>query len=400
MKMRLLALVLASAVVLTGCNLQPNDRTLPGQVAVGGDGYTVTVYFDEVANLVANSTVQMDNVVIGTVAAIDAVDWQAKVKLRLLKEVRVPGDAVFSIGQKTLLGAQYVEVASRGAGADAIESQSKSQAVSAKPALSDGDVIRVEQTGTYPATEQVLGAVALLLNNGGLSQIQTITSELSTALQDRVPDTRSLVRRTNQLLAVLDDNKSEIVGALESLDSLSAGLVADRERLDVALKRLGPGLRTLEEERASLVRAVTETGKTGVQAGRIISASREAIVANLDSLRPILTNLSKVSTTLPDALKIAVTIPFPAMTTTNALRGDYANLFATVDVRGSAFLNTWLAGLVPAGNGTAGDGATNLEELLAPIVPATPPATTVPNKGDSPTPPKPNTCLLAILGVC
>lgn len=400
MKMRLMALVLASAVVLTGCNLQPNDRTLPGQVAVGGDGYTVTVYFDEVANLVANSTVQMDNVVIGTVAAIDVVDWQAKVKLRLLKEVRVPGDAVFSIGQKTLLGAQYVEVASRGSGADGIESQSKSQAVPARPALSDGDVIRVEQTGTYPATEQVLGAVALLLNNGGLSQIQTITSELSTALQDRVPDTRSLVRRTNQLLAVLDDNKSEIIGALESLDSLSAGLVADRERLDVALKRLGPGLRALEEERASLVRAVTETGKTGVQAGRIISASREAIVANLDSLRPILTNLSKVSTTLPDALKIAVTIPFPAMTTTNALRGDYANLFATVDVRGSAFLNTWLAGLVPAGNGTAGDGATNLEELLAPRVPATPPTRTVPNKGDSPTPPKPNTCLLAILGVC
>lgn len=398
MKLRLLALVLASAAVLTGCNLQPNDRTLPGQVAVGGDGYTVTVYFDEVANLVANSTVQMDNVVIGTVAAIDVVDWQAKVKLRLLKNVRIPGDAVFSIGQKTLLGAQYVEVAERGSGAARIETRSKSKAVAAKPALGDGDVIRVEQTGTYPATEQVLGAVALLLNNGGLSQIQTITSELSTALQDRVPDTRSLVRRTNQLLAVLDDNKSEIIGALESLDSLSAGLVADRERLDVALKRLGPGLRALEEERASLVRAVTETGKTGVQAGRIISASREAIVANLDSLRPILTNLSKVSTTLPDALKIAVTIPFPAMTTTDALRGDYANLFATIDVRASSILDTFLAGLLPTKNGSTGSRASNLEELLAP--PSEAPTTTVPNNGPPPTPPKPKPCLLAILGVC
>ncbi|GAC1591481.1 MAG: MCE family protein [Acidimicrobiales bacterium] len=399
MSKRLLVLVLAATAMLTGCNLQPNDRTLPGQVAVGGDGYTVTVYFDDVANLVANSTVQMDNVVIGTVAAIDVVDWQAKVKLRLLKSVRVPSDAVFSVGQKTLLGAQYVEVAEPGAGAAGVGSKTIHASSSVDSSLVDGDVIRADQTGTYPATEQVLGAVALLLNNGGLSQIQTITSELSTALQDRVPDTRSLVRRTNQLLTVLDDNKSEIVGALESLDSLSSGLAADRDRLNVALDRLGPGLRALEQERASLVRAVTEAGQTGLQAGRIISASRHAIVANLDSLRPILTNLSKVSTSLPEALKIAVTIPFPAMTTTNALRGDYANLFATVDVRGSAFLNTWLSGLVPSASGASGSGATSLEQLLAPVT-AKPPSKMPSTPGASPTTPKPNTCLLAILGVC
>lgn len=399
MSKRLLVLVLAATAMLTGCNLQPNDRTLPGQVAVGGDGYTVTVYFDQVANLVANSTVQMDNVVIGTVAAVDVVDWQAKVKLRLLKSVRVPSDAVFSIGQKTLLGAQYIEVAQPGSGAAGVGSGATRASAPVRSVLGDGDVIRVDQTGTYPATEQVLGAVALLLNNGGLSQIQTITSELSTALQDRVPDTRSLVRRTNQLLAVLDDNKSEIVGALESLNSLSSGLAADRDRLNVALDRLGPGLRALEEERSSLVRAVTETGQTGLQAGRIISASRDAIVANLDSLRPILTNLSKVSTSLPDALKIAVTIPFPAMTTTNALRGDYANLFATVDVRGSAFLNTWLSGLLPSASGASGSGATSLEQLLAPPT-AKPPIKTPSTPGASPAPPKSNTCLLAILGVC
>ena len=78
MKLRVLC-VLVAVVVLGGCNLQPNDRTLPGQTAVGSDGYTVTVYFDEIANLVRNSEVQMDQVVIGTVADIDVEDWQAKV---------------------------------------------------------------------------------------------------------------------------------------------------------------------------------------------------------------------------------------------------------------------------------------------------------------------------------
>lgn len=394
MKLRSLAVLVGALVALTGCSLQPNDHTLPGQVAVGSDGYTVTVTFDQVANLVPNSAVQMDNVVIGTVAGIDVADWQAKVRLRLLKSAEVPADAIFSIGQKTLLGAQYVDVSARAKAPAAGEFRSMAAVAPSTATLRDGAVIPTSQTGTYPATEQVLGAVALLLNNGGLSQIQTITSELSTALQGRVPDTRSLVRRTNQLLAVFDENKSELVGALEALDRLSSGLADDRATLSVAIDRLAPGLRTLEQERENLVRAVTDTGRTGAQASRVIRASRAAILGNLDALRPILTNLAEVGSTLPDALKIGLTIPFPAMTTTNALRGDYANLFATIDLRGSSLATTWLAGLLtntPAAGGAAGPGSSKTDP------PATPPLT--PPSGSRP-PTKPGSCLLAILGLC
>ena len=388
-KRTIIALAAVAGLGVSGCSLQPNDHTLPGQVAVGSDGYTVTVTFDQVANLVPNSQVQMDDVVVGTVAGIDVSDWQAKVRLRLLKSAHVPANAIFSIGQKTLLGAQYIEVSSPvkapGTTTDA-----------AVDDLRDGAKIPASQTGRYPATEQVLGAVSLLLNNGGLSQIQTITSQLSTALDERVPDTRSLVRRTNDLLKVLDANKSDVVLALESLDKLSTGLVKDRDAIGIAIHRLAPGLRTLENERANLVRAVTETGRTGAQAARVIQASRTALLSNVDALRPILTNLGKASHTLPDALKIALTIPFPAMTTTETLRGDYANLFATIDLRGSSLAKTWLAGLL-TGQGTgqsaeasAGSGTTR---------PGTSSSPTPPAVGTTP-PPKPGNCLLAILGVC
>ncbi|MFD4326911.1 MCE family protein [Nocardioides sp. NPDC058538] len=354
MKTRILATMVALMVGLTGCSsLQPNDHTLPGQPGVGGDGYTVTVTFDEVANLVPNSAVQMDNVVIGTVAGISVSDWQAKVRLRLMKSARVPADATFAIGQKTLLGAQYVDVSAPEPTSTPSSAGSIAAAAERAEMLRDGARIPVTQTGTYPATEQVLGAVALLLNNGGLSQIETITSELATALDDRVPDTRNLVRRTNQLLAVLDDNKGEIVQALEALDRLSAGLARDRTVLANAIDEIAPGLRTLEEERQSLVRAVTRTGETGAQATKVIRASRTALLANLDALRPILASLGKVGDSIPEALKLGLTIPFPAMTTTNALSGDYTNLFVTLDLRGSSLTDTWLTGgptgLPPAG---------------------------------------------------
>src|SRR6266545_4732572 len=134
----------AASLVTSGCAIQPNDNTLPGQTAVGADGYTVTVHFDQIENLVPNSTVQKDNVVIGTVTSIDTEDWEAVVRLRLLRDTQLPKGAVFSIGQKTLLGAQYVDVTapepSPGHGGAAV--------------LRNGDVVPVEQTGTYPATEQ------------------------------------------------------------------------------------------------------------------------------------------------------------------------------------------------------------------------------------------------------
>lgn len=336
MRLRALACVL-TAVVGSGCAIQPNDNTLPGQTAVGDDGYTVKVHFDQIENLVPNSTVQKDNVVIGTVASINTEGWEAVVELRLLQDQPLADDVMFSIGQKTLLGAQYVDVV-----------EPPRQARPPSGVLEDGDVVPVEQTGTYPATEQVLGAVALLLNNGGLSQISTITGELSTALESRAPDTRGLIRHANDLLAVLDSNRDEIVAALESLDALSSGLRPDQSALADAIDRITPGLRVLEEERERLVSAATTTARTSNRAVRVVQASESALLANLDALGPILTNLGRVSESLPEALKFGFTIPFPVMTTRNAVKGDYANLFATLDLRGSTLADAWLGGLPPA----------------------------------------------------
>lgn len=393
---RVLPAVVAALLLTTGCDIQPNDNTLPGQVAVGDDGYTVEVHFDQIENLVPNSTVQKDNVVIGTVGEITTDGWEAVVTLHLLEDVALPADAVFSIGQKTLLGAQYVEVAApeRSAGGR----------------LADGAVVPVAQTGTYPATEQVLGAVALLLNNGGLSQISSITGELSTALRDRVPDTRGLIRHANDLLAVLDANRTEIVTALDSLNSLSAGLRKDQDRIATAIDRITPGLQVLERERNRLVKAVTATGRAGDRAVRVVRASEEALLANLDALGPILTQLGKASESLPDALKIGLTIPFPVMTARNALKGDYANLFATLDLRGQSLLGSWL-GLI--GTPPALQAGDPVEGPLAPpaagtpTAPATPAPTGAPSQAPAPTPTptptdEPKSCGLLgkILGAC
>lgn len=345
------------ATALTGCRLHPGDNVLPGQTAVGSDGYPVTVTFERVENLVPNSAVMRDDVTIGTVADIEVKDWQARVTLRLLKDVDLPANATFAIGQKTLLGAQYVEVV------DPAEPRGRLAANTAVP---------VSQTGAYPATEQVLGAASLLLNNGGLSQLSTITGELNKTLDGRTTDVRSVVRSLDALLATLDRNRIQLISTLDSLDRLSEQLVAGEPRLRRAVDRIGPGLKALNRQRDLLVQAVTRTGAASVQASRLIEVNQQALLGNLADLRPVLSRISTVADEIPEALKLAVSVPFPIMTSGQALRGDYANLFATVDVSNRALLENFVqpSGGTPIRDGGAGDlTQSGLGQLLNPPTP-------------------------------
>ena len=92
---RVLAAVLAAAsLTLSACNLDPRTATLPGGVATGDDGYSVTAVFAGADNLVPNSEVQYQNVRIGTVRSIDLdhTTWHALVRISLLKSVPSAGE--------------------------------------------------------------------------------------------------------------------------------------------------------------------------------------------------------------------------------------------------------------------------------------------------------------------
>lgn len=326
-------LVPALAVAGSGCSLQPNANVLPGQVATGDDGYTVTVRFAHVENLVQNSAVMYRDATIGTVTGIELDDWKPTVTLRLLTDVSLPVDTRFTIGQKTLLGAQYVEAA---APADA-----------SGTSLADGAVVPVERTGGYPGTEQVLTAAALLLNNGGLSQISTITGELSAALDDRHVDARQLIRRLQELLDTVNANKDNVIGALRELEGLSGSLAAQRGDIARAIDQVTPALRMLNRERDELIRSVRAAGVLSGHTVELVGATQEDLLGTLDALRPTLANLARSSAQLPEALKFMITLPFPVMTADRALKGDYANLYATIDLRGSTLSKNFGSYLVP-----------------------------------------------------
>jgi phospholipid/cholesterol/gamma-HCH transport system substrate-binding protein len=86
-----------------------------GRVSVlGASGYAVTVEFPSVGGLKAGSAVEIAGVEIGRVESIGLADYQARVVLRVNRDVKLQEDSIASIKTKGLIGEKYVRISPGG----------------------------------------------------------------------------------------------------------------------------------------------------------------------------------------------------------------------------------------------------------------------------------------------
>ena len=189
----------------------------------------------------------------------------------------------------------------------------------------------------------MLGALSLLLNGGGLSQLSTITTELNKALNGRESDVRDLITRLSSFARSLDENKDTITTALANINTLAATLRKQKSTIVTTLETLPPALTVLSDEKDKLVALVASLARLGATATQVITASKDDFVSTLQNLQPVLESLAKVGTTIPSALQVMLTYPFPVGTVQKILYGDYANLDLTLN----ADIATNLCGLLP-----------------------------------------------------
>lgn len=314
------AAILAVAVTLSGCGWRGlNSVPLPGVQGVGPNSFTVQAQMADVDNLEPNSRVRVGDANVGTVTRIERQGWNALVTISLRDDVVLPANATARLGQTSLLGSQHIELA---APTDA-EPEGR---------LGDGAVIPLASSGAYPTTEQALAAVALLLNGGGLANIGDITEALSTAFTGRENDLRSLIEQLDIAIGHLDDQKGDIIATSESLNDLVGQIAEQKPVVDKALRTIPDALAVLHDQRDLLSEALVQLGRFSALAADSVNQTREALVAELKDLGPVLQSLADAGPALTRALSFLPTFPFPKETLTNWMRGDYANLTLVVDM--------------------------------------------------------------------
>ncbi|WP_308197852.1 MCE family protein [Saccharopolyspora soli] len=317
------AFVALALLVVGGCGSRGvYDMPLPGGADVGDHPYQVRVRFADVLDLVPNAGVRVNDVPVGRVSTIGLApdSWQAEVTVEVNGDVKLPANATARLRQSSLLGEKYVELAGPP------ESQP------AVGRLADGALIGLDRTSRNPEVEEVLGALSLLLNGGGVAQLQDITKELNAALEGREPDVRSLLSNVDELVAGLDAQRDDITRALDSINRLSARLNEQRGSIDTALRDLEPGLRVLNEQRTQLVTMLQSLDELSGVATDVVNQSHDDIVHDLNQLAPALHQLAAAGESLPKSLEVLVTFPFPDNAVDGIGNSDYTNLYANVDL--------------------------------------------------------------------
>ncbi|GAA3143068.1 phospholipid/cholesterol/gamma-HCH transport system substrate-binding protein [Kribbella aluminosa] len=311
--------IAALAMLLTGCDFSVYSLPLPGGAKIKGPSYSVTVEFADVLDLVPKSTVKVDDVTVGTVEKVWLDGYIAKVRIRLPKSLDLPDNTHATIRQTSLLGEKFVSL-SRPTGSEQPHGK-----------LENGELIPLSRTTSNVEVEEVLSALSLLLNGGGVAQLQIITQELNKALTGNEPAIRSVLTQLNIFVGTLDQNKNRIITAIKSVDALAKKLNAQKATLATAIDSLPNSIKVLDQQRAALVKTLQALATLGNTATRVITSAQQDLVANLKSLFPILTKLAEAGANLPKSLELLFTYPFPDQAA-NAAKGDYTNLGITLDV--------------------------------------------------------------------
>lgn len=324
-----LAVLGLTGLLLAGCGaVSLQGVPLPGGAALGEHPYDVIAQFRDVQDLVPQASVKVNNITVGQVKAVELnPQWNANAILELNSEARLPANATAQLKQTTLLGEKYIELG---------------PPIGRPPqgTLTDGAVIPVERTNRFPEVEEIFGALSMLLNGGGLGQVQSIAGELNKALDGREGDTRALLDDLNLLISTLDTQRLPITRALDGVDKLSSRLSDQRQNLDAVLTDLEPGLAVLDDQRPQLVGMLKALDKLSGVATDVVKRSHDDLVHDLEALRPTLKSLADSGDSLPKSLELLATPPF----TDSAIKptaGCCMNLNVQVDLDIG-----WLIGLL------------------------------------------------------
>lgn len=337
-----LAIAIACAAVAVGASGCGNWRGLnsypmPGTAGRSSGAFEIQAQLPDVSNIQPNSRVRVGDVAVGNVTKIERQGWHALVTMKINGDVELPENAVATIGQTSLLGSLHVEL-------------EPPKGVAPEGRLHNGSLIPLSAGRAYPNTEQTLAAVSLVLNGGGIGQLQDVTQALSTAFAGHQGELRSLIEQLDQFITRIDAQKDDIIAASNSLNNVVGKFADQKPVVDRAIKTIPEALAVLRNQKDNLTGALTELGKFSNVTSNSVNQTKAALVSELTDIGPVIESLANAGPDLTRSLSFLSTFPWPKETIANWIRGDYANLTGVFDLTLSRLDSGFMTGTRWQGN--------------------------------------------------
>lgn len=312
--MRRVAVIIVAALA-AGCSTTAQDLPLPGS-AMGGSTYRVVATFEDALNLADGAPVKLHGVTIGRVREVSPVDFTARVTLDLRTSTPVHEGATARLRSTTPLGELFVQI-------DDGESGSR---------LRDGAELGVESTSAAPTIEDTMTSVSLLLNGGGLGQLETIVREANLMLGGREGTTRDLLDRMLRTAEALNASNDDLAATLEALADVSATLDRRSDTIDAALTDIAPAARVLRKNTGELVAMLRSIDRFGDVTTEVVDATRDDLLETLRKFGPVFDELNALEDELGPGIETLVGF---AGLIDRGVPTDYLNTFLHFQLDGS-----------------------------------------------------------------
>lgn len=269
---RQLAALLCLLVFASACS-QGEDRNATQVVA----------YFNDVGDLVDRAAVQVADVEVGEVNAIELInrdgDLSARVTMTVDPDVRIPRVGLRALVRQTsLLGEQFIELVPRGKGGPYLE-----------PGVTE---LSVDETDKRVDVETFLGDLAGFVGEGGLEDLNRFTHAQALILQDRGEEFGETLTELEQFTGVLAGRRFDIEAAIDHLASAGKSLATNKRTLDRFLDSLQTANVVLARQGNKLGKLFRSLRTFGKFNSRFLAENQNAIGRQFKALSPILNDLA------------------------------------------------------------------------------------------------------------
>jgi virulence factor Mce-like protein len=257
--------------------------------------------------------------------------WHADVEISVKPDVIIPANAVASVGQTSLLGSMHLAI-----------DPPLGQPPTGR--LQPGATIGLNRSSTYPSTEQTLSSLSAVVNGGGLGQIGDIIHNVNAALSGRQDQVRDLITRLDTFVGMLDTQHDNIIASVQSLNQLAAVFAEQRDVITRALRKIPPALDVLNKERPRITTALDKLRVFSDTTTGLVNDTQADLVKDLQNLEPTIKALADIGPDLDVALAHATVYPYGQSFIDRAVRGDYVNFYAILDLTYPRLKKTLFAG--------------------------------------------------------
>lgn len=331
------AFSLVVAALLGGCAL--SLQSLPKITGNSSSTYPVRAIFANVLNLPDDAQVRLGAQVIGQVGQISTQNYEADLILDIDSGVHLLVGTTAQIRFDNPLGDEYVLLDE--------PSGTAQEASTTEQFLARNSLIPQSDTSTAPSVEDTFAALSLVLNGGGINQLQVIIHELNNTFNGNQPQVKSFLTTIDHAFISLAGGRSAIDNALSSIENLTRKLNGGRQTIASGINTIAPAIGVLASENGQISSLISELSNLGAIGTRVAQQSGENSVNDVKALLPVVQQLQSVTQQIGPDLGALATFEADSQ---KIAPGDYlqGNVITDVLLPAGAFEPTPLSAAKPS----------------------------------------------------